>query len=133
MKIRNNISLITVFTVIFVTQGFGKTSGAVANGEGSGGQNPKTIIKNNLTKSEQNIAKCKAYLKEIDKINQESKSILDNMDKQVHLTRLDLIRKDITSIEAELKSEKNPAQRAELQKMRKAIKEVDIELRRNGR
>ncbi len=133
MKIRNNISLITVLTVISLTQCFSQgVSGYIAPSAGGGGQDAGKIIKANIVKSEQNLAKCKSYIREIDDINNKSKSILDNMNKNIYSARLVYIRKDIAQFEAELRNEKNPAKQAELKTMIKTIKEVDVELRRRG-
>jgi len=132
MKIRNNISLITVLTVISLTQCFGDIGGYIAPSAGGSGQDAGKIIKANIAKSEQNLAKCKTYLNEIKEIHQKSQYILNNMDAINYKSKLEYIKKDIISIEAELKSEKNPAQRAELQKIIKIIRKVEVEIRRRG-
>lgn len=131
MKIRNNIFLITVSTVISLTQCFGDSGGHIASSAGPNGEDARKI-KANIAKSEQNLARCKSYIREIDDINNKSKSILDNMNKNIYSARLVYIRKDIAQFEAELRNEKNPAKQAELKTMIKTIKEVDVELRRRG-
>jgi len=130
MKIKNKITLVTVLTLTLTHPLFAQT-GYIAP-SGGGGADAGKIIKANIAKAEQNLAKCRGHLKEIEQINKNSQQILDNFDKVKYNARLENIRNDIVKFELELKNEKNPAKQSELNEIIKTIKKVDAQLRRRG-
>jgi len=90
------------------------------------------IIKGNIEASEENLNKCKVYLTEIKEIQQKSRDLIEHFDLNVYKARLENIKHDIVRIENELKNEKDPKKRAEMQNDIQTIKAVDAELRKKG-
>jgi len=121
------------FLVLIFTQSlFASPSGAVLPGGGGGGNsaNPQEVINANISESEGNLKKTKVCLAEIKEINRKSQELAENFDITVYRTRLAYIQMDIVKIEKELRNEKDPKKRAEIQKDIQTIKAVYAELQK---